>query len=93
MFFYQSGSGCSQRLKQADVPLTQVKVQTGHIPTSTPEATALDLIRYARRIGGLDRVLTVLQELGEVIEPGNLEEAAKSDSSLRLYGAWGNYGC
>jgi len=70
------------RSRFADVPLTQVKVQTGHIPTSTPEATALDLIRYARRIGGLDRVLTVLQELGEVIEPGNLEEAAKSDGKI-----------
>jgi len=66
----------------SDVPLTQVKVQTGHIPTSTPEATALDLIRYARRIGGLDRVLTVLQELGEVMEPEKLEEAAKSDGKI-----------
>ena len=64
------------------VPLTRVKVQTGHIPVSTPEATALDLIRYARRIGGLDRVLTVLQELGEAMEPEKLEEAAKSDGKL-----------
>ncbi len=32
-------------------------------------ATALDLIRYARSIGGLDRVMTVLQELGESMEP------------------------
>jgi len=68
------------RLKE--VPLTRVKVQTGHIPVSTPEATALDLIRYARRIGGLDRVLTVLQELGEVMEPGNLEAVVKSDGKM-----------
>jgi hypothetical protein len=54
------------------VPLRRVKVQTGHIPVSTPEATALDLIRYARRIGDLDRVLTVLQELGEAMEPEKL---------------------
>jgi predicted transcriptional regulator of viral defense system len=65
-----------------NVPFTQVKVQTGHIPVSTPEATALDLIRYARRIGGLDRVLTVLQELGETMEPEKLEKAAESDGKL-----------
>lgn len=66
----------------ADVPLTRVKVQTGHIPASTPEATALDLIRYSRRIGGLDRVLTVLQELGEVMEPENLAKAARADEKV-----------
>jgi len=64
------------------IPLTQVKVQTGHIPVSTPEATALDLIRYARRIGGLDRGLTVLQELGEVMDPEKLVGAAKSADIL-----------
>jgi predicted transcriptional regulator of viral defense system len=68
------------RLRINDVPVKRVKVQTGHIPVSTPEATALDLIRYSRRIGGLDRVLTVLQELGEVMDPGNLEKAAKTDN-------------
>jgi predicted transcriptional regulator of viral defense system len=65
-----------------NVPLDRVKVQTGHIPVSTPEATTLDLIRYAKHIGGLDRVLTVLQELGEAIEPEKLVEAAKSDGRL-----------
>lgn len=70
------------RSRFADVSLTEVKVQTGHIPTSTPEATPLDLMRYGRRIGGLDRVFTVLQELAEVIEAGNLKEAAKSDGKI-----------
>jgi predicted transcriptional regulator of viral defense system len=65
-----------------NVPLTRVKVQTGHIPASTPEATAIDLIRYSRRIGGLDRVLTVLQELGEVIDPENLVKAARADEKV-----------
>jgi predicted transcriptional regulator of viral defense system len=65
--------------KFANVPQIRMKVQTGYIPVSTPEATAFDLIRYSRRIGGLGRVLTVLQELGEVMDPGNLEKAAKAD--------------
>ena len=70
------------RSRLTDVPLSQVKVQTGHIPVSTPEATALDLIRYARRIGSLDRALTVLQELAEVMDTEKLEEAAKSDGKI-----------
>jgi predicted transcriptional regulator of viral defense system len=66
----------------ADVPVTQIKVQTGHMPASTPEATAFDLIRYSRRIGGLDRVLTVLHELGEVMGPEDLAKAARADQTV-----------
>ena len=64
-----------------EVALTRVKVQTGNIPVSTAEATALDLIRYSRRIGGIDRVFTVLQELGETMEQTKLEDAAKADGN------------
>lgn len=63
-------------------PVTPVKVQTGHIFVSSPETTALDLIRYARSIGGLDRVLTVLQELGESMDAAKLIDAAKADGTL-----------
>ena len=68
--------------KFAGVPLTSIKVQTGHIPVSAPEATAFDLIRYSRRIGGLDRALTVLQELSEKMEPAKLVQAAKVEKNL-----------
>ena len=63
-------------------PVTHIKVQTGHISVSSPEATALDLIRYARSIGGLDLVLTVLQELGESMDAARLIDAAKADGTL-----------
>jgi predicted transcriptional regulator of viral defense system len=63
-------------------PRTQVKVQTGYIPVSTPEATTLDLLRYARSIGGLDRVYTVIQELGEKVNPSRLVAAARADGNL-----------
>lgn len=62
--------------------VARIKVQTGYIVVSTPEATALDLVRYARSIGGLDRVLTVLQELGEVLHADKLVEAAQSDGNV-----------
>lgn len=66
----------------AVTPVQQVKGVAGYIPVSTPEATAFDLLRYARQVGGLNHVLTVLQELAEVMDPGRLVEAAKSDGNV-----------
>jgi predicted transcriptional regulator of viral defense system len=63
-------------------PVQQVKGVTGYIPVSTPEATALDLVRYCRQSGGMDHVLTVLQELAEAIDPTRLALAAEADGGL-----------
>jgi len=63
-------------------PVTQIKVQTGHISVSSPEATAIDLIRYARSIGGLDRAITVLKELGESMSSAKLIAAVKAEGNL-----------
>lgn len=63
-------------------PVTQIKTPTGYMAVSTPEATALDLIRYSRSIGGLDRVITVLQELGETIDAKKIQDAARKDGNL-----------
>jgi predicted transcriptional regulator of viral defense system len=71
--------------KKANVSVTpQVKKRTftGDIAVSTPAATALDLVVYQRSIGGLDRVLTVLQELGESIEPASLIATVQADQRL-----------
>jgi len=65
-------------------PTIRIKVQTGYVPVSSPEATALDLLRYARRIGGLDIVQTLLHELGERMEAEKLVEAAKADGVVAL---------
>ena len=64
------------------VPVQSLKVVTGYVPVSTPEATAIDLVRYRRRVGGLDHVLTVLQELGEAIHPAGLVRAANLDGNV-----------
>ncbi len=63
--------------------LEQVPVQSrntpfGTIQYSTPEATALDLVGYAKRIGGFDYAATVLAELAEKIDPHKLVIAAES---------------
>ncbi len=69
--------------RKVAVTMTQsIKGVTGYIPVSTPEATAIDLLRYSRHVGGLGNVLTVLQELGEYIDGARLEEAAEVDGNL-----------
>jgi len=39
------------------------KTDTGTLNLSSPELTALDLVRYARAAGGMDNIATVLMEL------------------------------
>ena len=51
----------------------------GQVRVSSPEATALELVGYAKCAGGLDNIATVLADLAEAIDPGRLvEEASKA---------------
>ncbi len=51
----------------------------GHMRVSSPEATALELVGYAKHAGGLDNVATVLSELAESIDSERLaDEASKA---------------
>lgn len=64
----------------ASTPLQSRKGHSGMLPVSSPEATALDLVRYSRHIGGLDVVLTVLYELSESIDPTKLAVASVTET-------------
>lgn len=65
-----------KRLRQ--VPVQSFKTPRGLIRASTPEATAVDLVGYRHRVGGLDQVATILLELAEQIDPQKLLMAARS---------------
>lgn len=54
------------------------KTRTGYMQVSTPEATALDLVRYSFELGGLSSVAVVLSELTKHIQPTKLVRAAKA---------------
>ena len=54
------------------------KTEAGYLKISSPELTALDLVFYQDRVGGLNRVSTVLQELSEQIKPNVLRDCSKS---------------
>jgi predicted transcriptional regulator of viral defense system len=64
----------------AQAPVERVKAYTGFLAVSTPAVTALDLVRFAPAIGGLDAVLTVLEELVEKITPEDLLKAAQQEA-------------
>ncbi len=52
----------------------QRKTETGYINISSPELTAADLVQYEKRIGGLNRAATVLNELGDSIKIEQINE-------------------
>lgn len=68
----------------AQTPTAEVKTETGAMRVSTPEATALDLVRYVGSAGQLGNVATVLSELSEKINPERLVEAARAEVELSV---------
>ena len=68
----------------AETPTTEVKTETGAMRVSTPEATALDLVRYVGSAGQLGNVATVLSEISERINPKRLVEAARAEVELSV---------
>jgi len=48
------------------------KTETGYITVSKPLLTAIDLISYQKRIGGLNRASTIISELAETIKTGDV---------------------
>jgi predicted transcriptional regulator of viral defense system len=45
------------------------KTESGYLKISNPALTATDLVQFEKKIGGLNRVATVLNELAEVLKP------------------------
>lgn len=63
-------------------PVAAIKTETGSMRVSTPEATAVDLVRYAEHAGGWSNVAEVLTDLAEKVDPDRLAEAARTDDDV-----------
>jgi len=61
--------------------ITEIKTEAGYIHTSTPELTTFDLVQYGHKIGGLNRVIPILEELAEDIKPSLLVKAARGQKT------------
>ena len=60
-----------------DTPVQDMKTPTGTMRVSTPEATVVDLVRYAKTAGGLDNVASVLAELLSSLDERRLLRVAR----------------
>ena len=69
---------CIYKKSIAAFPTRNIVVSTGYLKVSTPEVTAMDLLRYSARSGGLNHVATILSELIEAIDPEKLLILAQS---------------
>lgn len=58
-------------------PTQRIQTETGTMTVSTPEVTALDLVRFPRAVGHWNNIATVLVELAERMDPSRLMEAAE----------------
>jgi predicted transcriptional regulator of viral defense system len=64
------------RKRLRKVPVQSINTLRGTMRVSTPEATALDLVGYQDRAGGLGNVATVLAELAERLDADKLADVA-----------------
>ncbi len=55
------------------------KTDTGYLKVSSPELTAIDLVQFESRVGGLNRVTTVLDELADRMEVASLQRLANKE--------------
>ncbi len=61
-------------------PTQDISTERSKLTISTPEATAIDLVNYIKQCGGLNRVVTILDELQESIQQEELSRLAMSSS-------------
>lgn len=66
----------------ASAGIQSIKTPTGMMRVSTPETTAVDLVRFARSAGHLDHVATVIAELSSLIQPKKLLAAVRVVNDL-----------
>ncbi len=71
-----------RKLRIESTPTMEMKTETGAMHVATPEATALDLLRYVKGAGQLGHVATVLEELAGTVDAERLVEVAELEEDL-----------
>ncbi len=70
---------------KSEIPKTGIekkKTEVGYVNVAGSELTALDIILYYKQVGGLSRVLTLLEELAEVMTPEKLVAQANEVNNM-----------
>ena len=68
--------------RTADTATQSVKTSTGVMRVSTPEATAFDLVRFARAAGQIDNVATVLVDLIPLLDPKRMLKVVRAGGDI-----------
>jgi predicted transcriptional regulator of viral defense system len=61
--------------------LIQKKTDAGYLQVSSPALTAFDLLLYHKKIGGLNRIGPILEDLTESIKVSDLNRTAKGQKN------------
>lgn len=64
--------------------ITEKKTETGYLKISTPELTAFNLVQHHKRIGGLNRIIPILEDLAETVKPSILAKTAKTQKAPNI---------
>lgn len=67
-----------QNAQLGQTPTQDQQTETGYMTISTPEGTALDLVRYSDRAGGMGNVTTVVAEIAEILDTRMLVEELRT---------------
>jgi predicted transcriptional regulator of viral defense system len=68
--------------RAADTAVQNVKTPTGAMRVSTPEATAFDLVRFAKAAGQIDNVATVLADLVPRLDPKQMLKVVRAGGDI-----------
>ena len=75
----------SEKRKFPVYGIEEKKTDTGYLKLSNKELTFIDLIYYAKYLGGFNRIITILDELREEIKISNFKDAVKNDFPNTVY--------
>lgn len=64
------------------LPINDFVVSTGYLKIASPELTAIDVLNYPSRSGGLNHIATVFSELAEAIDPRKLIDLAEKTNAI-----------
>jgi predicted transcriptional regulator of viral defense system len=64
--------------------IIEKKTEAGYINVSTPDLTAFDLVNYNKKIGGLNRIIPILEDLTEEMKPSFIIKIAKKQKTTTI---------
>ena len=75
----------SEKSKFPAYGIEEKKTSTGYLKLSNKELTFFDLVYYVKNLGGMNRIITILDELREEIKISNFKQVLKNDFPNTVY--------